>query len=302
MDPFGLSERGYFKIPMPYLLNSIYNWGRSISRTVRGGYTLGEMFKSGGMGMVDSLNPWGGTNSLLNFVAPTVIDPIVDLYQNEDWTGKPIAPAESPFGTSEVASQRYWNNTNPFFVSISDWMSRLTGREGDYIPGVMEWSPNQVEYVWDFLGGGVGTSMSRALALAGRASGLVPGEEPLSSGDIPFVRKIFGNVTKREDMQSYIEGRDDVMRVRKELKDAIKDGDSERYTRVMRLYPKQYKASIQINKIENARRKMATNIKRIRESTRIPDARKEELIAQLKERQEKLVAAGNEVLQEMRLQ
>ena len=61
MDPFGISERGYFKIPMPYLMNSIYNWGRSISRAARGKYTAGQLLHTGGMTMLDSLNPWGGT-------------------------------------------------------------------------------------------------------------------------------------------------------------------------------------------------------------------------------------------------
>ncbi len=42
MDPFSLSERGYWKIPLPYLMNGIYNGSRAMGRGTRGEYTPGE--------------------------------------------------------------------------------------------------------------------------------------------------------------------------------------------------------------------------------------------------------------------
>lgn len=297
LDPFGMSERGYFKFPLPYLMNGIYNWGRAASRTARGKYTTGEFMETGFMTMVDSLNPWGGSNSFLNFVAPTAIDPVVDLYQNEDFTGKPIAPPLNPFdNTGENRSQQYWNNTNPAYVGIADWLSYLTGRKGDYIPGYAEYSPNQVEYVMDWISGGTGPFLARAgRLLYGGATGDF-GEAEVEAGDIPFARKVYGSVTSKNDLQDYIEGRDQVLRIRKALQDARKEGDNELYLSIMRRYPKEYKVAARVNALENARKKLGSKIKKIRDNKRMTEERKEEVIKSLKERQDNLVGRGNEVL------
>jgi hypothetical protein len=293
MDPFGISERGYFKFPMPYMLNSIHNWGRMLGKTVRGKATMGEMLTSGGVTMLDSLNPWGGSNSLLNWVMPTVLDPVVDLYQNEDFTGKPIAPPISPYGGAEEnRSQQYWNNTNPVYVTIADYMSKLTGRQGDFIPGAAEWSPNQVEYVSDWLTGGTGTFLARAgRLLYSGAQGELP--EDIDAGDLPVLRKGYGQITAKNDLQDYIEGRDKVLRIRKALRDARKEGDNELYMQIMRNYPKEYKAAARVNAIENARKKMSSRIKKIRDSKRLSDERKEVLVKALKDRQNVLIGKGN---------
>lgn len=293
IDPFGLTKSGYIHIPLPYLMNGIFNWGRSLGRTMRGEYSMGQFMKSGGMTMLDSLNPWGGSNSFLNFVAPSVLDPVVDLAQNEDWTGKPIAPPVSPYDHTGInRSQQFWNNTNPAFVTIADWMSRLTGRSGDYIPGYMEYSPNQVEYVWDFLAGGTGTFISRGVGLATSA---YKGEVP-NVGDIPFVRSFTGSVTSKNDMQAYIAGRDQVMRVRNSLQSARKDGNNDQYMAIMRQYPNEYKAAAKINSIENARVKLSTKIKHIQDSANLSDEEKAKRVKMLRDRQDKLVGEGNKVM------
>ena len=84
-DPFGITERSHIVIPMPYGLNMAVNIGRSLSRASRGGYTPAEAADSAMMTMIDTLNPLGGTESFINFVMPTVVDPIIDLYENEDF-------------------------------------------------------------------------------------------------------------------------------------------------------------------------------------------------------------------------
>jgi hypothetical protein len=297
MDPFGISERGYFKIPMPYLMNGIYNWGRASSRAARGKYTMGELMSTGGMTMIDSLNPMGGSNSFLNWVVPSIIDPVVDLYMNEDFTGKPIAPPVSPYdNVGENRSQQYWNNTHPLFVSIADWMSQLTGRQGDYIPGKMEYSPNQVEYAVDWITGGTGTFLARAGRLMyGGATGELP-EMEIEATDIPFLRKAYGTITTRNDLQDYIEGRDQVLRVHKAMKDARRDNDDAMYLSIIQKYPKEYKIAARINAFENARKKISTKIKKIRESKKGTEESREARIKMLKDRQDNLVGRANEVM------
>ena len=301
MDPFGISERGYFKIPMPYLMNGVYNTGRVINAGLRGRYTPGEAANSIVGVMADGLNPWGASNTWANFVAPTVLDPIVDLGMNANYQGAPIAPPETPFGVSERASQRYWNNTNPIYTSIAGWLANLPGigGEGQYIPGAIEWSPNQIEYVMEWLGGGAWTFAARTGGLLlsdkerqGTLLEMMEGGD-WSANDIPLLRRFYGNVSQREDLQYYLKNRDEVLRVRAELRAAAKDGDSEGYRALMERHPRAYRIASQINALENLRRKLSKQINKIRENKNIPDERKKALIKQLKERQADIVGRAN---------
>jgi hypothetical protein len=300
MDPFGLSQRGYFKIPLPYLMNAIYNAGRVMSASVRGQYTPGKAFSSIGGTMIDSINPWSGSNSFLNFVAPTIADPIVDLARNENFAGDPIAPPANPYGGDEKASQRYWNNTSPMYVSIANWLSRLSGSEGNYLPGSLEYSPNQIGYVMEWLGGGSATFARRAWDFAvpgGTAYKALSGGE-WSANDVPGLRRFYGNVTSRNDLQYYIENRDRVMAVRQELKEALKEGDSQHYQDVMLAHPQEYRMSASINMFENARKKISHQIRKVQDS-KLADDKKDALIKTLKQHQDDLVGRANAILRQL---
>jgi hypothetical protein len=114
LDPFGISERGYLKIPMPYLMNAFFNAGRMTSKALRGGVSPGAAIYSVMGTALNSLNPFGsGGNAFLNFVAPTFMDPLVDVATNTDFTGRHIAPDDNIYGGGDKASQRNWNNTKP---------------------------------------------------------------------------------------------------------------------------------------------------------------------------------------------
>jgi hypothetical protein len=306
VDPFGITERGYFKIPLPYGLNGIYNAGRAVASGARGKYSPGEAINSSVATMFNSFNPLGEANNWLNYVLPTVLDPVAEIALNKDYTGAPIIPAASPYGPDEVASQRYWNNTSPAAVTIADWLSRLTGRTGDFIPGYVEVSPNHLSYAFEYVFGGMGTFVMRGVNLTlpegyggkGVAQNIFTGNmEDVDINDIPFVRSVVGNITTKNDLQNYIKGRDTVLMVRKALQDARKDGDSAAYTEIMKKYPDEYRVQARVNAIENARKKLSTKIKRIRESKRIPEDKKEEMVKAMKERQDHLVGIGNRTLE-----
>jgi uncharacterized protein YukE len=292
-DVIGIGDRGYFKIPMPYLMNGIYNFGRVLSRSARGEYTPSEALGSAAGTIGESLNPWGAANNFLNYVLPTILDPIAELAQNEDYASRPIAPPADPYGgaTQERPSQRYWNNTNPAFVTIAQWLGDITGGEGRHIPGAMDYSPNQIEYVYDWLFAGTGQFLSRGVKLA------FGDKTELSSNDVPFWRRVHGNVTSQNDVEAYIKNRDRVLMVRAELRGAIKDGDQELYKNIILEYPDEYKLAARINKIENARKKLSSKINKIRKSTRLTDAQREDMIAELKKRQNELVGQANKLFE-----
>jgi hypothetical protein len=293
------TTRGYIKLPMPYLLNAFYNAGRITSKALRGGTSPGDALYSAMGTAIDSLNPFGsGGNAFLNAVAPTVLDPLIDIATNTDFTGKHIAPEESVTGGGDKASQRYWNNTDPMYVTISDWLSRLSGGQGKYIPGHLEYSPNVVEYWAHFIGGGAFTTAQRA------AEFFTPGMKPegnlydildggdFAMNDVPMVRRFMGNVSERSNTELYFNKRDEVDAVLKEMKDAAKTGDRDRYMAVMQAYPDEYRAAVQIQNIEKMRKKITRRINQIRQS-KLPDDQKTALIKTLKGQQDELIGKGN---------
>lgn len=293
------SETGYIKIPMPYLFNAAWNAGRAISRGIRGGYTIGETMNTVMGTAVSSLNPWGSGGSFLNFVAPTVVDPLVDLTTNINFADAPIAPEKDMYSSVDLPAQRYWNNTSPAYVSVAQWLDTLTGGDGVF-KGAISYSPNQYEYMFEFLGGGAWSTILRAwdfiapeaIGGGGNAIKLATGEE-VSTNDIMFVRRFLGNLTSREDLTTYIKNRDRVMSVKDALKEAVKNGDAERYQEIILQYPNEYKLATKLSAYENQRRKISSAIKKIMDNPKMSDAEKKKRVELLRQQQKDLVNKAN---------
>ena len=126
---FGLdfAEDNFIKIPLAYGLNMAVNTGRSLSRAFRGEYTAGEATNSILATATEMINPLGGTESFLNFVAPTVADPFVSLYINKDYKGDPITK-DSPTFTSRPLpdAHSHWNTTGEIPKSIAQYINDLS--------------------------------------------------------------------------------------------------------------------------------------------------------------------------------
>jgi len=299
-DPNGKS---YIKIPLPYLMNAVYNSGRAMSRAARGKYNAGETFNTIAGSYLDALNPWGtGGNAFINFLAPTIADPIVDLTYGKNFTGAPISPEGAAYGPKVKDSQLYWNNTNPLAISVADWMSRLSGSQGTYLPGLVEVSPNSIEYLVDYATGGAGTFVRRLwdfMPFVPMSQNIVQEwvkTGDISANDVPMVRRYIGNMSSRNDLERYITKRDKVMAVRQELRLAAMSGDSQHYLNVMAEHPVEYRLTQQVNSIESERRKISRQIKSIQRNKSIPEAEKSRIILMLKERQNQLVGLGLEVM------
>lgn len=289
-----LSEKGYFKIPMPYLFNAAWNSGRAMMRGMRGGYTVGETMNSVIGTAANSLNPWGSSGSFLNYIAPTVVDPIVDLYTNKNFAGAPIAPEKDKYSSVDLPAQRYWNNTSGFYTTLANVLDKSTGGDGVF-KGAISYSPNQYEYGFEFLGGGAWSTIVRAWGMVsptGNTAKLLKGEE-VSANDVPFVRRFVGNLTGRDDLTAYLANRDRVFAVKDALKDAMKEGDSERYQQIMQAYPDEYKLSARISGYENRRRKIGAQIKKITGNTKLSDEDKKKLIEPLKKQMKDVVDQAN---------
>jgi hypothetical protein len=293
-DPFGITDRSYIAIPMPYGLNMAHNIGRSVSAVLRGAVEPGEAAKSAVGVIVDTLNPLGGTESFYNFAAPTIVDPFIDIIENEGFDGRPIYKEAFP-GDTSPESQRYWSTTNPSAIWVAQNINSLTGGTSA-IPGFIDVSPDVLNFWLETATGAAGKFVQRTVELPFRVY-----EEGLSQEivrDIPFVRKIIGSVSEREDLGRFIDKRDEIFLAGKELKEAIDNGDRERALAARERFAEELRYLPRVRAINNAIGQVNRQMSQVRDNRNLSDEQRRAIMDRLDERKQMLIARGNEILRD----
>lgn len=187
-----LSRTQYLSIPMPLGFKLFPNIGRIAMETAFGGpkHTAGKAIGDLLTCLVDSFNPLGGAQNLGQMVAPTVIDPVVALMENRDWTGKPIYrennnPLDPQPGTKMVKDSA----STPGRL-LAEVINKITGGT-NYRPGAWSPTPDQIDYVFGQLTGGLGRELLKAnQAVAAQFTG-----DELPAYKIPLVGRLYGNTS-----------------------------------------------------------------------------------------------------------
>ena len=301
MDPLGLLEnlgmkQGYIAIPMPHGFNAFHNLGRNMSAMLSGSprWTPQRAAQSIVMTALDSFNPLGGASSFFNFVAPTVVDPLVDLTANRDFANRPIVPERPGFGVPTPQSQLFWNSTAEPFKVIAEQLNSLTG--GNVIRrGMIDISPEVLEYWYDYSLGAAGAFIMRGFNFGTEtAPKILRGEfSDLELGQIPFIRRVVGNITERDNTQAYYENAERILTLDKELKHFRDTGnvpalrESMRENRLdMRLVPAFRNADSQLQKLRR-------QLKEIRDNPRIPGRVREQREDQLRDQMDRIMRTMN---------
>ncbi|MBA4307617.1 MAG: hypothetical protein C0429_12865 [Sphingopyxis sp.] len=183
----------FIKIPMPYGYNAIFGLGRGLAEVGRrGGDRWQESLATIAQTGVDAFNPIGGTESLLNFIAPTIVDPFVDSWRNRDFADRPIMPEQSIFEVPDPDAQRYFGSVAPHWKAITDFLTTATG--GDEVQaGAIDISPETLEYMQGVVFGAAGQFFDRNIDLAQKLVSSDPADE-ISANDFSFYRKVVGDV------------------------------------------------------------------------------------------------------------
>lgn len=287
VDPTGVSENGFLSLAMPYGYNGAHNMGRALSRLIRGRYEVQDAVGTTVSTIVDAFNPLGASSSLLNFAAPTLADPIVDLYLNTDWAGRNIYPKTNPFQPDIPLSQRHWNNTGGISKVMTNVIHELTGgtpmREG-----AVEISPDSVDYLFKYYLGGVGATIGQmASFLTGTIPRAVMGEE-VEVREIPIISKFAGNIGSSLNTEKYFKIMDEAKIADAELKKAKDSADYE-YIRDTVLSNKQMLQFSGVAKsINSARSAVMTKIRQVENNSTIPEDRKRQIVQPLKDRVKEL--------------
>lgn len=271
MDPFGITSKGYIAIPLAYGANAFVNLGRSMSRNFRGKYTTGETVTSIGSTFIDAFNPVGGTESFLNFVVPTALDPVVALSMNMDYSGRRIYPEAFPGSIPKADSQTYFSSTSPVAKTVAQFLNEATGGS-EYVPGYIDLSPDVMEYVFDYILGATGATLRRTIdTTTSELPKVLAGDfENIEFNNVPIIRKVYGEVSERMSYEDYFDKVNHVLMRGEELKFAIKQGDPERVREVRKKFADELKIYPMIKTLANRRNSLASALRKIRENEKLP--------------------------------
>jgi hypothetical protein len=241
----GGGER-HIKIPMPYGLNVLPALGRNVSSYMFGDQTFRESATNMVESVLNAFSPIGGSmeRSVVGSLAPTIVQGPLDIALNETFTGKKIKPDQPVFGAELAQSELYYSNTNQALVEAMKWLNKASGgTKYKQERGWLDFSPADIQYLFESYTSGVGKTIGRSIDTAGRlASG-----KKVAAENIPVVRRFYGGVrdynvgdefsehaqsvkmlqdAKRKRRTDWIRDRRHLLKIEKALKDARKKIDA----------------------------------------------------------------------------
>lgn len=283
----------HIKIPLPYGYNAFFVAGQSAAEIMRrGGERWTESAGNLLTTVVDSFNPVGGSESLLNFLAPTIADPVVDLVRNRDFADRPIMPENPPYGTPEPASQRYWPSVGPHWRAVTDFLSDATG--GDKIVGgAVEVSPEVLEHMAGVVIGAAGATVDRMAGLVGKAA---DPSQVVEVNDVIFARKLVGQKAGWYDKTVYYDRQATLALHLDNTKDYLKAENVEG----ARAYAQQHAAILGLRSISKQASKEMTGLRRSKRAVehayelgKINDAQRRAALDEAKASEDNVIRAFN---------
>jgi hypothetical protein len=189
--PEGLAtkEMPYIRpVTLPSFFSMFWNLGRHIAEAALQVETPSEAAGRMAMNVIDSINPLGGAQSWWTLVAPTILDPGVELRLNQDWTGKPIVPEHGKYDY-RPDSQKYYANTSEISKGIAQSLNSMTGGS-DVEKGLVDVSPATLDYLFGYATGGTGRFFK---GLVDYAQGIADPVRENKPSSLPLVGQFLGN-------------------------------------------------------------------------------------------------------------
>ena len=200
-DFLGL-KRKFITIPLPYGYNAFYYAGKQVTSVIPalgGKKTVGEATGHTLDATLNAFNPIGGSGNIFRSLTPEVIKPIVDIGYNEDWKGDRIRPDRNPFEKYEIPdSELKWATASTPAVTAARKLNALFGGSREKSAGLADISPETMDYAVQFITGGMGQSISRAIDLPFKAA---KGKARIE--DIPIVRRFQEDPSPYYEIQNY---------------------------------------------------------------------------------------------------
>ncbi len=207
----------YSKIPMPYGLNVPMNAAAALAHVANGRDPLEQAIWVAASAW-NSFSPVGEAG--WNMIAPTVLDPFVDIALNRNYADRKIMPDLNPYDKTQLPdSQRAFPNTNPAYKKTAEGINRLLGGN-EQKPGYIDISPESIQHLVETFTGAAGGFVNRVTEWIG--------SDDMETSRKPFVRKFHGEKSPYSDRERYDQHKDHIyylMERSEFLREQAKDGN-----------------------------------------------------------------------------
>ena len=294
---WGGDPKLYSTIPLPYGYNVFYNMGENAYLVAAGKESPEDAAVRATNVFLGSFSPLGTSSSetflgsAAKTATPQVLKPITELVMNENYFGSPIYPPESPYGVDAPASRRSFSNTAQVWKNITETLGSITGGN-ESEPGLLEVPPDALSYLLNYGLGGAGSFLERTFFKVPPA--VIDESVDLEIRDIPFVRRVLGEINTRADSEKFYERRETLQRKDRQANDILRGKERNDYLRKNSDYMKMVPILSGTDKSLRTLRKQLRQIKELKNVS--PDraielANKEKFI---QERIDKLIQRFND--------
>jgi hypothetical protein len=202
----------YIKIPAPWVYNVVWRLGGMIGENVAGVRSMGDTAADTMAMTLTSFNPMGGPTGW-QMLAPTAMDPFIQVLENKDFAGNKLRPENFPGAGSKADAELAWNNTPEPYKKLSRMLNEGTG--GNIVEsGWIDVAPSTFENFVNFLGGGLyrfGTD------IVGASKSAMDGD--LERKQVPILKQFSTRPTSQIDSQLFYDRTAKVMQLERALKE-----------------------------------------------------------------------------------
>jgi len=212
----------YIKIPVPYGYNVFHAVGQAIDKVAHNKDSHLEGAAMVGSAIAGAFNPLGGEfgltpRKLIKSAAPTVVKPIAELGFNENFFGRPIV-REQKGRTKKAKAYHAYRGTSEASKEVAKALNKLTGGT-EFDPGLVDLSPDAMDYVVEYLTGGIGRTVNQSVSLIQNATK----KKPVPVRKIPIARRFMGEVENYGDESKFYDNIEKVEQKYKQFEAYKKD-------------------------------------------------------------------------------
>ena len=216
-------EGQYAKIPLPYGVSMFFNLGTAVAELGAGVTTPMEAASYLTNSVIGSFSPISlsksstGFGSVIKTATPTVLKPVTELALNENFFGSPIYKEDIGFGADTPDSSKSMKGTSDWAKTLTSFLNQATGGN-QFEKGLVDISPDTIEYLITFIGGGSAKFMNRTFSTI---SDIADGKaSDIEFNDVPLARQFLGTVRKSEAAGRYYESRKELLKDKNKVKAA----------------------------------------------------------------------------------
>jgi hypothetical protein len=236
----------FLSVPYPIGLNVLPNTGRILTELgLSGGKNLGKKTAGALLDILSAFNPLSSGNfqeapghAALTTVAPTVLDPLVDVVANRTFAGTPIereqrGETDSRPGYQRAREQTLRTPTGQAYEQISRIINAATGGSA-YERGAASPTPERVRYIAETVGGGVLRELEKTVDTS---HAVAVGDKVKPSG-MPIVGRFYGEVDADRVTESrYYDRSRKIDTVQNSLRAANSARDGEAMVKILEEHP-----------------------------------------------------------------